>query len=424
MRWEVLLQRESKNRLNDDAVRRKLKHIAAVAERNQTLYFPSRPGVVSEPVLVMNDATNEELWRYEAKIVLKKDLVRKPETAERQYKHLLRLIEMRAAHAGWKVVGDATQQGKDISLSPPERKRTPFVVPELTDEVVKTYFADIYDRHCHIRLIHKATTRYFKSLRQHQADPSVEIARPHVLLKGKPAGCKTRIFWRFKQWYEHGGEQERVAFLDAHSMTKAGLENWLLDKADDGILPEILCLEEIDKQDPANLLALTSVMGSGYFSKTNARIGHRRAITNLLVWASCNDEQTIRKFKNGFLWSRFAHKWHCVRPDRERMRQILLDKVAQSGGNPAWVDAVLEFAYDTVSRELGIVMDDPREMDGLLDGEDALLDGSYQRDLLDVLHAEAQEKGSLAGRLPPFGGTGLSHARRCAFPLLNVFLWF
>jgi hypothetical protein len=40
---------------------------------------------------------------------------------------------------------------------------------------------------------------------------------------------------------------------------------------------------------------------------------------------------------------------------------------------------------------MGHALDDPREIKGLLDGQDRLLDGSYQRDLLTIFQAERDE---------------------------------
>jgi hypothetical protein len=59
------------------------------------------------------------------------------------------------------------------------------------------------------------------------------------------------------------------------------------------------------------------------------------------------------------------------------MHQILLDKVLRMLGNPAWVDRVMEFAYEMVPTLTGQAMTDPRELKGLLDGRDRLLDYSY-----------------------------------------------
>src|SRR5437773_2387425 len=38
---------------------------------------------------------------------------------------------------------------------------------------------------------------------------------------------------------------ERVTFVDRHAATKAGLENWLLDKAENDELADVVVLEEV-----------------------------------------------------------------------------------------------------------------------------------------------------------------------------------
>jgi hypothetical protein len=73
------------------------------------------------------------------------------------------------------------------------------------------------------------------------------------------------------------------------------------------------------------------------------------------------------------------------------MRRILLDTVERVGGNPAWADKAMEFAYEILPQVMGHPMDDPREIKGLLDGRDRLLDGSYQLDLLAIMRAEKDE---------------------------------
>jgi len=87
------------------------------------------------------------------------------------------------------------------------------------------------------------------------------------------------------------------------------------------------------------------------------------------------------------------------------MRKILLDKVHKLGGNPGWVDKTLEFAFDVLPQAGFPPMDDPRQLKGLLDGRDRLLDGQYQQDLLDIMGAESVEReGGVAG----FGCTGVN----------------
>jgi hypothetical protein len=290
-----------------------------------------------------------------------------------------------------------TQQdrgGQDSSFLLPARNNRPdFVVPALTKDALASYFTGLYERDEHIRIIHDAVTNHVATLSAWRRDNTVEVARSHILLKGKPAGAKTLLFERFKRWFEEASPgAERVTFVDMQTATRAGLENWLLDRAEAADLANIIVLEELEKLQPLdNLLPLVSLMGSGYIAKLNARIGRRHELANVLVWATCNDEAVVRRWRNGAIWSRFAKKLHCPRPSRELMKQILLDTVERIGGNPEWVDRAMEFAYEVMPQVVGHPMDDPREIKGLLDGRDRLLDGSYQLDLLAILKAEKDE---------------------------------
>jgi hypothetical protein len=194
----------------------------------------------------------------------------------------------------------------------------------------------------------------------------------HFLLYGPPAGAKTRVFKALKAFYEQGRAEERVAILDATTLSKAGLEKWLVERAQAGTLPLLLVLEEVEKHKPENLLCLLSVMASGEISRTNARIGHVVAQTKIIIGATCNDEDALKQFHRGALWSRFgSNQLYCPRPDRAMMKMILLDKIRTMRGSPAWCEPVLAYSYEEVG------CDDPRFIVGLLDGKEGLEDGSY-----------------------------------------------
>jgi hypothetical protein len=387
------LERLSQKKLNAEVTRKKLRRIALATERNKSLGFRGRVFKVGEPEVVTDEESSQEVYRYAAVVRVEKPAARNPETARAQFEHVLGVLTRCAGGEGWKVV-DGKEAGTDTPLfwRPPER-RPEFVVPALTPDVMATYFHGIYERDEHIRVIHAAVENYVATLAAWKKDNSVEVARGHVLLKGKPAGCKTTILERLKKWYESACPgAERMTFVDAQTTTRAGLENWLLDKAEQGELADIVVFEELEKQQPLDgLLPLVSVMGSGYIAKLNALVGHRKQLANILVFATCNDEGVIRSWRNGAIWSRFAKKLHCPRPSKELMRRILLDTVTRVGGDPAWAERALEFAYEVMPQVVGHPMDDPREIKGLLDGRDRLLDGTYQRDLLTILQAERDE---------------------------------
>jgi hypothetical protein len=110
------------------------------------------------------------------------------------------------------------------------------------------------------------------------------------------------------------------------------------------------------------------------------------------VWATCNDENFIRHWRGGAIWSRFSKVLHCSRPSRQLMRRILLDTVERMDGDPDWAELALQFAYDVMPSVVGRAMEDPREIKGLLDGRDRLLNFSYQNDLLAIIRSELAER--------------------------------
>jgi hypothetical protein len=344
-------------------------------------------GRLGEPELVADGE-----YRYAVPLRIESAASRSDE----QFEHVLRVVSRCASRYGWTII-DKKEVGEgenEKTLFWRRRESRPeFVVPSLTPDVMTFYFGGIYERDEHIRVIHASVENYMASLAAWKKDSSVEVARGHILLKGKPAGCKTTILERLKKWYETASPgAERMTFVDAQTATRAGLENWLLDRAENGALADIVVFEELEKQQPLDtLLPLVSVMGSGYISKLNALVGHRKQVANILVFATCNDEEVIRKWRNGAIWSRFAKKLHCPRPSKELMLRILLDTVARVGGNPDWAHRAMEFACEILPQVLSYAMDDPREIKGLLDGKDRLLTGAYQRDLLAILQAEKDE---------------------------------
>jgi replication-associated recombination protein RarA len=124
------------------------------------------------------------------------------------------------------------------------------VLRGMTDEIIRTEFGDIIGRDAHLRIIHSATENFIKSR---------GVMRSHTVLYGPPGAAKTSMFLKLKDFYERDSEVERVYALDATAISKAGLENWMLDRAEDGTLPEILYLEEVEKFDLNILLPLAIV---------------------------------------------------------------------------------------------------------------------------------------------------------------------
>jgi AAA domain (dynein-related subfamily) len=387
MKWVLTLIKDAGRPLNRDKVMQVLGRIAAAAEKNKQFRLDSRVGKLRGPELLTDEAGGT-LYRYRVKLQLKQTEGRRA-SSETRFRRALKVISLRAGRFAWRVIPPG-QPSLRRNASPPWG--TPFVVPELDERALATFFRGIYGRERQTRIVHAAVKAHVESLRRHEADPGVPVCRSHVLLKGKPGGCKTTLLERLKAFYEQGGQQERVTFVDLTTATKAGLENWLLERAASGRLASILVLEEIEKVRPLEtLLPLISLMGSGYVAKLNARVGHQKQLAHCLVLATCNDERVLREWRGGVLWSRFVHKEHCPLPDEAQMKQILLDRVTEMGGNPLWADKAMEFAYVTYRHLTGSPMGDPRAICGLLDGQDRLLTGAYQQDKAGNIKDELQE---------------------------------
>lgn len=388
MQWDLTLVRKSRNRLNPESTRRILKRIAAVASRNKTLGFQGKVGRIQEPVLTVDETTKEEVQKYAVKMRLVKHGTRSEEAALRQFKSIYNRIAAKANKQGWTIVTDEQQQpitdakqAQEVvsQVIPP---RETFVLPSLTEDSVRQFFNGVYERDAHIRIIQDCSKSYLANKGE---------KRSHVLLYGKPASCKTTLFERFKAFYEHNEKIERVVFVDGPTMSKAGLENWMLSLAESKNLPEVVVIEEIEKQNMDNLLTLLSVMGSGYIMKTNARIGRVREMAKCMIWATCNDDALLKQFRNGALWSRFTKRLHCKRPGQELMYKILCRECAERNLPVECADKAIQFAYELMPKAFKRELDDPREIVDLLSGGDRLLDDSYQKDLLTIMKTEHEE---------------------------------
>src|SRR3954452_1364475 len=282
MRWMLLLERKAENALNPDIARKNLKHIAAAAERNKSLGFRGRVGKVADPEIVLEDG--QERKRYLVRLRIEENKARSPEGAEERVAHGRSVIEKCAHSRGWGVISERDEQGGE-SLAPVlAGPRPPFRPPELTPEVLASHFRDVYERDAQLRLINDAVQTHVLT--------GGDI-RAHTILFGLPGGCKSTLLERLKPLYDD--DHERMVFMDATSMTKAGLENWLLEQIEIKSLPEIMVFEEIEKVEiKDNLMCLGSVMASGYLMKTNARIGRIQVPCKFLVLATCNDEEGLK----------------------------------------------------------------------------------------------------------------------------------
>src|SRR5688500_3394358 len=105
MRWDLTLERRTRNRLNPENARKKLRAIAAVAERNKVMGCSGRVGKWHEPEMGDGDGGGgEQVWRYRARLRLETVNVLSTEGAKVQCARVLKTVTRRAAREGWTVL--------------------------------------------------------------------------------------------------------------------------------------------------------------------------------------------------------------------------------------------------------------------------------------------------------------------------------
>lgn len=405
MHWDIVLTRRTVNKTNYQITTKALKWVAGAATVNKKLGFTARLKKLEEPDTLPAQSADDSVWLYHARIRLEREGDPNLDTVKKALEHVMGRLRKRAEKKGWTVEGQPSvgragpslshdnhdshgQQDQQDQAETQDKEMVdpfpPFVLPGLDDEIMRDHFGDIYERDAHIRIVHRAVET---SLNSHGKVLS------HVLLYGLPGACKTKLMESFKTFYEKDeqGTFERVAFVDGTTMSKAGLEKYLLALAGTGTnkstnrLPVVLVVDEIEKQPMDNLLCLNNVMGSGVLTRLNAFTGNVRVPAIFTVVGICNDEKMLKDFRNGALWSRFTHKLYCARPSRIIAREILEQIAVDIGcGDHAreMADAALRFGWDQLGQR------DIREIKGHLDGREDLLSGLWQKDKLTVYNSE------------------------------------
>jgi len=363
---EIKVERATSNKLNETKLKNQVHDITNACKNRASV-----SNISAECIDLKGPEEEDGSYFYSFTVILSKPIARSEAVAVKMLEKA-KIFVIRAAEAReWKAV-DKKEKEEKVAIS---EDRPSFQVNPIDDEIINNYFNGIYERDAHIRLIHSSTESFVESGHED---------RNHVLLYGPPASCKTKMFESFKRWYEHGGDVERVALVNSTTISKAGLETWILEKAQSGVLPDILCFDEIEKFNMDNLFCLFSIMDEqGLITRTNARIGKQSASAKVLVWATCNNETKLQEFKDGALYSRFSKTLPCTRPTRELMLEILLTKLEKrrkmgKKADDRWAKIAVDYCFDTLKEN------DPRKIISLLDGKDRLLDGSYIKDLEDI----------------------------------------
>lgn len=390
LKFDITVGRTTKKRLSPEKRREQLQFIADAACRNFTNRWKAD---IPQKLLTEEEIGDGDFrqLRYTAVIQLVKERYLDAEVVKRNFKKTQNIMARAARRMKWNLLSDEALMPVNGQLQvingvgelmgdPAPRilkklSSSSLELPPLTDEVMKKHFGRIYSREPHIRIIYDnlktAVRTKFK-------------ARHHILLKGKPSCAKSELYMAFVDWLG----SDYIEEVDASTMTKAGLERLLQEKASSGTLKPILVMEEIEKCHPENVSCLIQVMdGRGRIQRVNAhtvRDGDSDAISSpIIIWGTCNNENVLKNFFDKAIWSRFSNKLDCDRPDRALMEKILCREVIDIEGKSEWVPVVLDFCYNELANipKFKDEFDDPRLARALLAGGDRLLDKSYLKDI-------------------------------------------
>jgi MoxR-like ATPase len=135
----------------------------------------------------------------------------------------------------------------------------------------------------------------------------------HTLLVGPPGCGKTEFLLKIKDAFANQSE-----FVDGSYGSKAGIVNLLLDKQ-----PRYLLIDEIDKLEERDQIALFNLMQTGIISKTlkSERIEKKMTVT---VFATANTDETLLPP----LLSRFFAMYLREYTD-EQFKELAVKSVAQ-----------------------------------------------------------------------------------------------
>jgi hypothetical protein len=226
------------------------------------------------------------------------------------------------------------------------------------------FFKHIFERDAQIRTLLSSVKSFLTSKGQR---------RNHVVLWGLPACAKTEILNAFSAMVG----QAAITRFDGTSTTPAGIYKVYFEEYDEMQEPPFVILEEAEKTNEESLRVWLGMMDSrGELRKINARDMRQRNV-EILCLATANDKEELDNALAGALSSRFAHQLYCQRPDEKVLRLILRRDIKAHGGKMEWIDPIIKLA-----QTLGT--NDPRKVLSFLDGQDRLLDGSYQKDLIDL----------------------------------------
>lgn len=363
MNYQIVAERQLGKTINEDTIKTQIKKMVMIAMKSGRGEGWDFPNIVIKKPVVTNEYISH-VANLSFNVTLSKAVNNWPSIVQRFAK---------AGQAGpfasnpWMVI---EPEGYNLKSKKVELKKKADEVKILGDVNLnpRGFFNGIFGREAHIRrtldaLLLAKRTNWNK--------------RINTLYDG-PVGCgKTSCMLAMAEML--GKENEAYRWFDATSMTKAGAIEEIMENP---IVPPVLFIEEIEKCAEDCLRWLLGVMDSrGQIRRTNYRVGNQAKHVRMLVIASANDVDQLKKMMFGALYSRFQNRIYFPEPNRKIMQQILEREVKEIEGKMSWVKPALEFGYDKWN------LRDPRDIINILScGGDRLLTGKYQKDYEQTMH--------------------------------------
>ena len=195
------------------------------------------------------------------------------------------------------------------------------------------------------------------------------VNRFHVALIGDPGCGKSDICRTLKRTLG----DEAVMEFDATNTTGAGAIKQITEM---DVLPRVLIVEEIEKQDQKQLAFFLAFMDDrAEIRKTTFKTQVQRD-TRILVICTVNNMQLFSTVQSGALVSRFGDPVFFHRPSREQLQMILEREVDKVQGDREWIKPTLDWC------DARKITDPRRAISLCLRGKGKWLTGEWQQMLL------------------------------------------
>lgn len=251
-------------------------------------------------------------------------------------------------------------------------------------------FKGIYGRAPHVRVMASS----MKTMLETKGN-----RRNHLALYGLPGCGKSSVF---HCWQQHPTKNPigilphgSYIRINANSATKAGIERLFLERLRITGIPPFIFVEEMEKTLETILTVWLSILDERAEVRkiTHRSAGHSEVRS--LVFGTVNDKVLFDRLMGGrpnypgALSSRMTGIY-VPRPDEKTMSRILRRDIGlyyPEAGKDAdkWVKACVELAAE-------VKTNDPRKVVTFLDGRSRLLNGDYQKDIIDLYEREAEER--------------------------------